>query len=159
MTNSIRALIQDDLGFGETTGISYNIYFTGCSIRCPGCHNMELWDINAGHEILIEDIITNIKHQAELIDAVCILGGEPTDQYEGLVALLTELNKLPISIWLYTGLDFNNEKVQRVAKLCDYIKCGEYDVTKQSKTVGDIINIELVSGNQYFKRGGRIYAS
>ena len=164
---------QHNLAFCETTGISYNIYFTGCSIRCSHCHNPELWDEDVGTATSIDDVVNDIKKHLELIDAVCILGGEPTDQLEGLLSLLEALQWMNVSIWIYTGLDFDDPKVREIHSLCDYIKCGNYehDLATKSRDSNEsnacnesneyrdnITGLKLASSNQYFKRGGRIHA-
>ncbi|MDD4401967.1 MAG: 4Fe-4S cluster-binding domain-containing protein [Desulfitobacteriaceae bacterium] len=170
----IKILTQNDLAFSETTGISYNIYFTGCSIRCPHCHNPELWDEDVGVSTSVNDVVNNVKKHLELIDAVCVLGGEPTDQLEGLLSLLKELQWMNISIWVYTGLDFEDAKIRKIYNLCDYIKCGSYEhsmINKDSSESNEsnacndsneykdsITGLKLASSNQYFKRGGRIHA-
>lgn len=166
----------NDLAFCETTGISYNIYFTGCSIRCPHCHNPEMWDEDVGTATPIDEVVNDVKRHLELIDAVCILGGEPTDQLGGLLSLLEALQWMNISIWVYTGLNFDDPKIRKIYGLCDYIKCGNYehDLTTKSRESNEsnacndssvyneykdnITGLELASSNQYFKRGGRIHA-
>lgn len=140
---------DNTLGFGETDGISYNLYCTGCSLRCPGCHNKEMWDINSGVNTPISEIIEDIKSNLEIIDNVCILGGEPTDQEEDLLELLEALNNLSLGIWLYTGKSEELILKSDVYDYCNVIKVGRYD----EKLTEDALN--LASTNQKFIPGGR----
>lgn len=161
----IRIINSEEIAFSETSGISYNIYFAGCSLHCNGCHNPQLWDTEAGEYVEVDTIIENIKNNLELIDSVCILGGEPTDQLPGLLALLGALQSLPVSIWVYTGRDKHEPQAAMIYNLCDVIKCGKYvqEPAKQAAINSEgeygnecTIGIELASSNQYFIYGGRI---
>lgn len=157
----IRIADKEEIAFLETTGISYNIYFVGCSIRCSDCHNPQLWDPQSGKEVSVQTVVKDIEKNLELIDNVCILGGEPTDQLEGLIELLLALQHLPVGIWVYTGREIHHPSVQAIYELCDFIKCGKYDhrLTKQNNdSKNSIVKIGLASGNQYFINGGRINA-
>ena len=71
------ALKKNDIINGE--GISVSFWAQGCPIKCPGCHNYELWSFSGGKEFTYE--VLN-----EIIDALrangikrnlSILGGEP----------------------------------------------------------------------------------
>lgn len=126
--------------FAETDGISYNIYFSGCSIRCEDCHNKHLWDKEKGYIQDVKELVAHIKSNLGLLDTVCILGGEPTEQPEALEELLTKLQEIPAEIYLYTGKEY--KEVSKLAHLCDYIKCGRFD--KNIPSSGG-----LASGNQY----------
>ena len=125
--------------FAETEGISYNVYFSGCSIRCEDCHNKHLWEKEKGYIQNVDDLVKHI-HSVELITAVCILGGEPSEQPEALEELLVKLQDFPLKIHLYTGKEY--EEVQHLAHLCDYIKCGRFDKNIPGKG-------RLASENQY----------
>lgn len=86
--------------------ISSAIYFSGCSLRCKGCHNKELWDKESGTLMSDTEIIQNVKNN-DLIEYVAFLGGEPTDQMDFLIKLCKKITreiKKPIAI--YTGREF-----------------------------------------------------
>lgn len=140
----------DKSAVAETDGIAYTIYFSGCSIKCPECHNKELWDMKSGDRLKVSALVEDIKENLELIDTVCLVGGEPTDQPEGLKELLISLQDLPISIWLYTGRDEEYVKKLDITKYCDVIKYGNYD-SSYPKERGS----RLATGNQYFVRNNR----
>lgn len=156
-----------DACFAETTGIAYTICVSGCSIRCPDCHNKELWEMEeSGTLVSIEDILKDIKRNDELLDAVCILGGEPTDQLEGLKELLKKLQPFPFDVWVYTGREAASAEVIQLLPFCNYIKCGRYiDNTKHTTNTKHTMPselagvIRLASDNQYIIRGGRMDAN
>lgn len=55
------------------------IFFAGCNLRCPFCHNSEL----IGHTcpaVPADDVLAFLKKRANLLDGVVISGGEPTLQ-------------------------------------------------------------------------------
>lgn len=87
-------------------GCRVSLWVSGCTIRCPGCHNECAWDFSYGKEFTkeTEDYILELL-KPNYIAGLSVLGGEPLDQDDSLVKFLhrvkTELpNK---TIWLYTG--------------------------------------------------------
>lgn len=138
----------DEAAVAETEGIAYTIYFSGCSIRCPGCHNKHLWEKESGKKVPVDYLVSEIRDNLELIDTVCILGGEPTEQLEALEDLLIQLQDLPVKIWLYSGHSEEYVKKLDIMKYCDVVKCGPYRADVPPKD-------RLASGNQYFIRSSR----
>lgn len=55
--------------------ISLVIFFAGCPLRCPYCHNPEL--LKNGKDIDVESIKRKISSSKDFIDAVVLSGGEP----------------------------------------------------------------------------------
>lgn len=86
--------------------IATSIYFSGCSIRCPGCHNKQFWERSSG-TLMTDDQIMDIIHDNPLTSYVAFLGGEPTDQLPFLLHMCKrvqqETDKL---IALYSGREF-----------------------------------------------------
>lgn len=113
----------------ETSGLSFNIYLSGCRGYCEGCHSDHTWDFNSGSELIVCDL-TDYMHTLRgfTFDHICILGGEPLDQpTEELVHLLSELEiEFPEkSLWLYTH--FEKEEVpEDILNCLDYIKTGKF---------------------------------
>lgn len=88
------------LGPGKRLGI----WFQGCSIHCKGCIAPENQPFDETFSMNLKDFIDEISHVLSGADGVTISGGEPLDQKEALVSLLTEINSLGKSdILLYSG--------------------------------------------------------
>lgn len=61
-------------------GVRTVIYLSGCTLKCKGCFNYELWDFNSGAPVTDEVIQKLIKSlEPEYIQGLSILGGEPMD--------------------------------------------------------------------------------
>lgn len=105
---------------------AFTIWFSGCSMRCDGCQNPELWDKDFGDKIDIPELLKIIQHQKMKlnIEDVVLLGGEPLEQLD-LPILCKCLADRGYKIWLYTGEEF--EDIPDVLKPYLYtIKCGKY---------------------------------
>ena len=82
------------------------VWFQGCSIRCPGCQNPNLWD--ADHEGTRSQVIQAEALAETLVNSglpITISGGEPFDQLAGLAALVVAIRKRDEDrhIIIYTG--------------------------------------------------------
>jgi anaerobic ribonucleoside-triphosphate reductase activating protein len=81
------------------------LFMQGCSIRCPGCQNPDLWSARGG---TIEAPAAIAHRLMTSSDQITISGGEPTDQPTALLALLIEIRRLedpdvPAHVIIYTG--------------------------------------------------------
>lgn len=71
-------------GFQKLTLLDYpgkiaSLVFTqGCALRCSYCHNPELIPIKKTSDINADFIIECLKSRQNIIEGVCISGGEPT---------------------------------------------------------------------------------
>lgn len=110
-------------------GATFTIWFAGCTHKCNGCQNMELWDSNAGKDFSCYELFNTIVKGTEQtnIHTVTLLGGEPLQQDIGDIELLCHMLKdAGYEIWLYTGYEIH-EVPQLVLRYIDHIKCGRYD--------------------------------
>ena len=148
----LRVAHFDELDMINTDGIALTVYFCGCSFHCKGCQNPELQDFSGGTQYEFKELEEEIvaKYNKGEYDYICYLGGEPLQQEEDYIRVLTEhLVDRGIKIWMYTGYDYE-EVPQWAKRLCYCIKCGLYD-TRFPK-VG-----KLATGNQaYYFRSGEI---
>ena len=136
------------------------IYFTGCSLRCSGCHNSFLQERTSENtrELSVEEILEELKDYISITSQVHILGGEPLEQdHRTLSSFLKGLREMGFTnIILFTGWDFPQSYVEKERELfqyCDYIKIGHYDENKLNKErtlATNSPNIPLASKNQTF---------
>lgn len=115
-----------DLTFNDGFGYLAPIIFSqGCDIRCTGCHNEQLWDIDKGEEILVDEIIEKITPHLDKYEAVVYQGGEPTLQLGALKQLMRFARDFNLKNILYTGRDIS-ELDEEILELADIIKFGQY---------------------------------
>jgi anaerobic ribonucleoside-triphosphate reductase activating protein len=103
-------------------GISYNIFFQGCSHNCTGCQNPELKPFGNKTIVSIDDIIIHIDNNISFYDSVVLTGGDPVDQP---YALLHLLDNIELPTILYTGYHFS-EIPSEIISLCTIIIDGPY---------------------------------
>ncbi len=100
------------------------IFFAGCSLRCKGCQNKELWDPKSG--TLMSDAQLLEKVDNELTEYVVFLGGEPTDQLDFLMHMCKQIKartKKPIA--MYTGREFE-DLPQELLGYLSMVVCGPW---------------------------------
>lgn len=87
-------------------GLRTSIYFSGCEHKCPGCHNPQSWDIEAGREATIEELLSIIEFNDF---NVTFSGGDPLFQAEEVTELARQIKaKYNKNIWCYTGYFWEN---------------------------------------------------
>jgi len=91
------------------------LFFGGCNLRCPFCHNASLV-LRPGScpTIAQEELFAFLRKRQGLLDGVCITGGEPLLQPE-LAELLKRIRELGYAV----KLDTNGCFPDRLEKLID----------------------------------------
>ncbi len=84
-------------------GFRTAIYFAGCRHECPGCHNPQSWDFNAGEEMSLEELMAIIEE--EDFD-VTLTGGDPLYHPEEIALLARKIKESGHKVWLYTGFTY-----------------------------------------------------
>ena len=67
----------------EGPGRRFAVWLQGCSIRCAGCCNPEMFDARRGERWSIDALIARIP---ETVEGITLLGGEPFEQPDGAAA-------------------------------------------------------------------------
>ncbi|MGA2826287.1 MAG: 4Fe-4S single cluster domain-containing protein [Streptosporangiaceae bacterium] len=115
------------------------IWLQGCSIHCPGCVSRDTW---AAATSLTETaaVADWAEEQADAgLTGITVSGGEPLDQTEQLITLLTDLRDRPLlagtDILLYTGYTYSavSRRYATVLALVDAIISGPYVASKPSR--------------------------
>lgn len=108
-------------------GLRTSIYFAGCKHRCPGCHNPQSWDFEAGRDMTVDEIV---DHVVENDFDVTLSGGDPLYQIEGVLALCAELARLGKNVWCYTGFTIEeinaDPSLRRITTAVDAIVEGPF---------------------------------
>lgn len=114
----------------DGTGLRNSIYVSGCAHACPGCHNPESWNFDAGTEMSVHEIVN------EVLDPyadITITGGDPVYRYNEVIELCQELKKRNKNIWLFSG--FTYEQIERLCPTLllyiDVLVDGKYDETQR----------------------------
>lgn len=98
------------------------LFTGGCNFKCPFCHNKNLVFLDENiNEISKDDIFEFLNKRSNVLDGVCISGGEPLIN-EGLIAFIKEIKNLGLKVKLDTnGYCFDKLKYIIDYKLVDYI--------------------------------------
>lgn len=99
-------------------GLRTSIYFAGCRHACPGCHNPQTWNFNAGHDMTPDEIM-EIVRRADF--DVTFTGGDPMYQADVLLPLARLVKEAGYGLWCYTG--FTIEEVRRRPEMSALLDC------------------------------------
>lgn len=119
--------------------VALAISFSGCSLRCKGCHSPETHNPTHGTEFTataLHNLIKKHKH----ITAVVFYGGE-WDYKASLLKLIYQAQTFGLKVCLYTGLELE-EIPQTLLEPLDAIKVGPY--------IEDLGGLDSPTTNQKF---------
>lgn len=138
---------EDDIklfGLQKLTLLDYphkmasTIFTGGCNMRCPFCHNKDLVFLNENTaQISTENILSFLEKRKNILEGVCISGGEPLLS-KSIEPLLKDIKNLGYSIKLDTNGSFPNRLKELVDKgLIDYVAMDIKNcLDKYPQTVG-----------------------
>lgn len=126
--------------------LTTTLFMAGCPFRCPFCHNSDLV-LRPGSAAPIpwEEIETYLKKRRNMLDAVCISGGEPT-----LMDDLEEKLKIIKSLGYVVKLDSNGWNpfvLERLIGLglVDYIAMDiKNSRERYAETAGTSVNLDTI---------------
>jgi len=125
----------------EGPGKRAAIWLQGCSLRCPGCCNPEMFDASGGKHWEIDQVCAWLS-QARIdhgIEGLTLLGGEPTEQAASLVPVARHSLSLGLNLMLFSGRTLEelrcaaDESVQSLLALTDILVDGPF-VREQPET-------------------------
>ena len=128
-------IYKSSLSDGE--GWRVVLFVSGCDHKCPGCHNPQSWDKNAGKPFTEEtkEYLFNAVNNSE-IDGLTLSGGDPlySANIKEVTALCKEFKeRFPNKdIWLYTGSVYDDKLAQlEVMQYIDYLVDGPFILEKR----------------------------
>lgn len=141
-------------GFNKSTLLDYpkhlaaTIFIGGCNMRCPFCHNASL--VLRPHTqptIDPKDILAYLNKRKNILEGVCITGGEPT-LYADITALIASIKELGLKVKLDTN-GTNPDIIKKLIdnRLIDYVAMDiknskeKYKITSGNKALS-LDNIE-----------------
>ena len=92
--------------------VACTVFLYGCNLRCPFCHNSELFGGKPEPVMSEESFLAYLKSRQGLLDGVCVSGGEPTLRPE-LPELLAQIKALGFAV----KLDTNGSRPEVLKKL------------------------------------------
>lgn len=117
-------------------GVRMVLWFQGCSLRCPGCFNPDTHPFEHRSVVAVEQLVADIASEAREMEGITITGGEPLEQKDALLELLTRVREeTPLSVILFTGWTW--EELQRLPECATLLSCvdvllaGRYDCTQR----------------------------
>jgi anaerobic ribonucleoside-triphosphate reductase activating protein len=116
-------------------GCRFVIWTQGCSIRCTGCWNEAMWAFAPRLNIGTHQLLDRILQYKGKIEGVTILGGEPLDQYEETLSLLTSCVKSGLSAMLFTGYEryeIQEKCMSAIMDNLDILVTGRYEEEKRT---------------------------
>ncbi|MCR5734733.1 MAG: radical SAM protein [Lachnospiraceae bacterium] len=107
------------------------IWVSGCSRRCVGCANPELWERKPFQQVDAETFQNMITSQIDLkkVTGITVSGGEPFDQAEELFKLLADI-KQDRDVLVFSGYrieEIRKDPIKnRLLDITDVLVDGEY---------------------------------
>jgi anaerobic ribonucleoside-triphosphate reductase activating protein len=95
-------------------GSRFVVWLQGCTLGCPGCFNPTTHDPAGGRDHAITDVIAELRaaHAAHPIDGLSLSGGEPLQQPDATLALLSAARELDLSTLAFSGYTIDEIRTQ-----------------------------------------------
>lgn len=102
-------------------GLRTVVWFSGCSHRCPECHNERLQDFNYGYSLDVKELADTLMDSKR----VTLSGGDPFFQIKALDELFGTFD-FEKDVWIYTG--FGVKDVEKMIADMPNIRTSEFTV-------------------------------
>jgi len=122
------------------------LFTGGCNFRCPFCHNRSLVFLNENNsQISVDDILDYLRKRANVLDGVCITGGEPL-LHSGLRDFIVEVRQLGYKIKLDSnGLKFAELKALIDEGIVDYVAMDIKNCADKYGETAGLDNLDFTS--------------
>ncbi len=114
----------------EGPGRRFALWVQGCTIRCPGCCNPEMFAADKGRAIDSADLAAQALAVKDL-EGVSILGGEPGEQADAVADFCERVRAGGLSVMLYSGYTLAQLRLrpgaERLLSTVDLLVDGRYE--------------------------------
>jgi len=151
-------------GLQKTTLIDYpgriacTIFFSGCNLRCPFCHNKDLvLERDALPQFSEKKILDFLKSRKGILEGVVLTGGEPT-LYPRLKEFIKKIKRLGFLIKLDTN-GTNPKILEKLVKeeWIDYVAIDfKGTIEKYPKIVAAKVNTKAIKESMKFLIAGKV---
>jgi len=120
----------------EGPGVRCALWVQGCSLRCRGCCNPELFDPRGGGAVDPARLASEILNSIHRVEGITLLGGEPFDQAAALVPLVRRLRHAGLGVIAFTGYTLGDLHgrgdpcVDGLLDATDLLVDGPFDATR-----------------------------
>ena len=121
-------------------GFRYVVFVQGCPHRCPGCHNPESHDFDAGFDMTVDEIWEEFSENPNL-SGITLSGGEPFCQADVLLELAKRVKEsgkdvMAFSGWTYEELLAKNDPaINELLGITSILVDGRYEEDKKNLTL------------------------
>lgn len=119
----------------------FALWVQGCSLRCPGCCNPELFDDTGGRLIDTGTLVPALRAARDNgVEGLTLLGGEPLDQPEAVGWLVEQAHQLGLGVVLFSGYDLaeiqRDAARRRALHRVDTLVDGRYEARQPEPRAG-----------------------
>ena len=82
--------------------VACTVFLAGCDLKCPFCHNSELWSVNAPAVMDDKELLAFLEKRRGMLEGVAFTGGEPLLR-PGLPELMGKIKELGYAVKLDTN--------------------------------------------------------
>lgn len=154
----------------EGPGKRYALWVQGCTLRCPGCCNPEMFGAQGGREREPSELAAEAL-AVNGLEGVSILGGEPFEQPAAVAEFCEQVRAGGLSVMVYSGYTLAelkakaDENVERLLRATDLLVDGRYEKDLpepdrrwlgSSNQVLHFLSPRYAQGDERFKRSNTV---
>ena len=138
--NIIRMCGVEPESIVDGPGFRYVVFVQGCPHKCPGCHNPESHDFEAGFDMTVDEIWDEFCSNPYL-SGMTLSGGEPFCQPEALLELAKRVKDAGKSLMSFSGWTYEELKamkkpaVDELLDLLDILVDGRFVEAERNLTL------------------------
>ena len=137
--------------------VAATVFTVGCNFRCPFCHNFSLVCGNSDKLELLtqEEILQFLKKRRNVLEGVCVTGGEPLIQPD-IEQFLRNVREMGYKIKLDTNGAFPDKLKSLIEQgLVDYVAMDVKNSKEAyGKTVGCIVDLTAIEQSVELLKSG-----